>query len=275
MRVLITTGGSPHAGIALRLGNQVARIAGATPTVITVIRREKYRARAEKTLLQAREILQLDLPESQMLVRVGHPAEEIIREAEQGRYDLVVVGERQHTDLVSRFLLGSTAERVVEHAPCPVLIAKGKNSPLRRILVCDSGADRPSLLDRFTTRLADLVKEEMEITVLHVMSQISAAPGIPGRQLRASAEELIREHSPEGEILERDIRILQQRARVNSLPKIRHGLVVDEIMDETHCGDYDLLVIGAHRSQGWESFLLDDLARQIISQADRPVLVVR
>jgi nucleotide-binding universal stress UspA family protein len=275
MRVLITTGGSPHAGIALRLGSQVARIAGTTPTVITVIRREKYRARAEKTLLQAREILQLDLPESQMLVRVGHPAEEIIREAEQGRYDLVVVGERQHTDLVSRFLLGSTAERVVEHAPCPVLIAKGKNSPLRRILVCDSGADRPSLLDRFTTRLADLVKEEMEITVLHVMSQISAAPGIPGRQLRASAEELIREHSPEGEILERDIRILQQRARVNSLPKIRHGLVVDEIVDETHCGDYDLLVIGAHRSQGWESFLLDDLARQIISQADRPVLVVR
>lgn len=274
MRLLVTTGGSPHAGVALRLGNQIARMVGVTPTIITVIRHKKHYLRAIKTLEKARQILKLDIPDIQLRIRVGHPAEEIIREAEEGRYDLVVVGERQHHDLVSRFLLGSTAERVVQHAPCPVIIAKGSPRPLKRILLCDSGAEQPSLLDRFTTRLADLINPDMDITVLHVMSQISAGPGVPGWQLRADAEELIQEHSPEGELLERDIRLLQ-RIQVTSHPKIRHGLVVDEIADEVDCGDYDLLVIGAHRNEGWQSFLLDDLSRQIIAQVNRPVLVVR
>jgi nucleotide-binding universal stress UspA family protein len=274
MRLLVTTGGSPHAGVALRLGDQIARLVGVTPTVITVIRHNKHHPRAVKTLEKARQILQLDIPDTQLRIRVGHPAEEIIREAEEGRYDLIIVGERQHHDLVSRFLLGSTAERVVQHAPCPVIIAKGAAQPLKRILLCDSGAEQPSLLDRFTSRLADLIKADMEITLLHVMSQISAGPGVAGRQLRADAEELIQQHSPEGELLERDIRLLQ-RIQVKPRPKIRHGLVVDEIVDEVDCGDYDLLVIGAHRNEGWQSFLLDDLSRQIIAHVNRPVLVVR
>jgi nucleotide-binding universal stress UspA family protein len=56
---------------------------------------------------------------------------------------------------------------------------------------------------------------------------------------------------------------------------VRHGLVVEEILDEAHAGNYDLVVIGAHHYEGWTSFLLDNLARQIITQMDRPVLLVR
>ncbi len=56
---------------------------------------------------------------------------------------------------------------------------------------------------------------------------------------------------------------------------VRHGWVVDEIADEARQGDYGLVVIGAHRTEGWRRFLLDDLARQIILQCDRPVLVVK
>jgi nucleotide-binding universal stress UspA family protein len=56
---------------------------------------------------------------------------------------------------------------------------------------------------------------------------------------------------------------------------VRHGLVVDEIQAEARSGDYDLVVIGAHRGEGWRRILLDDLAHQIIVEMDRPVLVVR
>jgi len=38
---------------------------------------------------------------------------------------------------------------------------------------------------------------------------------------------------------------------------------------------YDLVVIGAHRDEGWQRFLLDDLARKIVVRLDRPVLVLR
>ncbi len=127
---------------------------------------------------------------------------------------------------------------------------------------------------RLITQLADLVRGEEEVTVLHVMSQISAWPGVPGKQLRANAEELIREHTPEGQLLERDLHLLE-RLKLRSIPKIRHGLVVDEILAEAREGDYDLVVIGSHQGRGWQRILLDDLAHQIIIEMDRPILVVR
>lgn len=273
MRLLIATGGSPHSEIALRLGAQIAHRADITPTVLTVIKDEAGQARAATILNRARELLQPDISGVQTKVRVGQSAEEIIREAKEGQYDLIIVGERRDHDLVTR-LLGSTAKRVIEQAPCPVVIAKGKIGPIRRILLCDSGAESESLLNRFTTRLPALVEGEVEVTVLHVMSQMTAGPGVRSKQLRASAEEHIQDHTPEGELLERDVQILA-KSNLHPHPKVRHGLVVDEILEEARSGNYDLVVIGPHRGVGWERLLLDDLAYQIVEQMDRPVLVAR
>lgn len=274
MRILIATGGSAHSEIALRFGAYVAASVGATPTLVMVIRQASDRPRAEAILARAPQLLQPTIPSAHTRIRLGHPAEEIIREAEEGSYNLVIIGERQRQDPVTHFLLSSTTERVVEHAPCPVVIAKGKIGPLLRILLCDSGADSLTLLSRFTAQLVELLTAETEVTVLHVMSQISAGPGVIGQQLRADAEELIEKHAPEGDLLEQDIQFLQQH-NLHSRPKVRHGLVVDEILAEARSGDYGLVVIGAHRGMGWRRILLDDLAHQIIAKMDRPVLVVR
>jgi nucleotide-binding universal stress UspA family protein len=52
----------------------------------------------------------------------GHPADLIPRIAEEGGYDLIVLGHRGH--FVRDRLLGSTADRVAEHAHCPVMIVR-------------------------------------------------------------------------------------------------------------------------------------------------------
>jgi len=273
MQILIATGGSAHSDIALQFGASLMQSSNNQPraTVLMIIRQPTEQPQAEAVLAQAcRPLGQTATPK----IRVGHPAEEIIRETEEHPYNLVIVGERQHHGLVSRFLLGSTAERVVEHAACPVVIARGKVNSLRQILLCDSGANSHTLLNRFLTQLAPLFQAEVEITVLHVMSQISAGPGIAGQQLRAVAQQLIAEQTPEGELLQRDMNALAQQ-NIAARPKIRHGFVVDEILAETQSGNYDLVVIGAHQGQGWRHVLLDDLARKIIQKVDRPILVVR
>jgi nucleotide-binding universal stress UspA family protein len=56
-------------------------------------------------------------------VQAGHPAELLVREAREGAFDLVVIGHTGHSRLHNLFL-GSTADRVVEHAPCPVLVVR-------------------------------------------------------------------------------------------------------------------------------------------------------
>jgi nucleotide-binding universal stress UspA family protein len=187
-------------------------------------------------------------------------------------------------------LFGSTTIRVVEHAPCPVIVAKGKIGPIQRILLCDSGSDDPSVglpsaslrtsgagpsvLRRFAEIPVDLLEGASEIVVLHVMSQISAGPGVKGKQLRSAADELLEERAPEGELLQRDTKMLE-RLGLRAHAKVRHGLVVEEIQKEVQSGDYDLVVIGAYRGRGWQRILLDDLAHRLVVELDRPVLVVR
>jgi len=274
MQILLATCGSPHSEAALRFGAQTAHCTMGTLTLLTVIQSEASRPLGDDVFSHAKGILGSAVLDLHTKIRIGHPAEEIIREAEEGGYNLVIVGVRQRRRLVSRFLLGSTAVRVVEHAPCPVVIAKGEIGPVERILLCDSGADNPSLLSRFIEQLACIFDGDQAVTVLHVMSQMSAGPGVLGEDLRANAAELVAAQTPEGELLTRDARLLE-KLRIRPQLKVRHGRVVDEILAEMQDGDYNLAVIGAHRGKGWRRILLDDLAHQIITQVDRPVLVVR
>ncbi len=55
-------------------------------------------------------------------LRPGHAAELIIRVATEKQADLIVLGHKGH--FLRDHLLGSTADRVAEHADCPVMIVK-------------------------------------------------------------------------------------------------------------------------------------------------------
>ncbi len=270
MRILVGTGGAPHSDVAVRSAGQIHQTVGGSLTILTVIKNEAERPQAEAILVRAK-MLVASMPETQTSIRIGKPADEIVREARTGAYNLIVVGDRTEHGLVRR-LLAPTSMRVISHMPCPVLIARGEPRPLRRALVCEGGRV-PSLLSRLIDRLPILLRHVDELMVLHVMSQIAAAPGVPGWQLRADAGELIKQHTPEGALLEEDIiRLAELNVRADA--KVRHGMVVREILAEARSGDYDLVVIGAHQVKGWEHFLLDDLAHEIISEADRPLLII-
>jgi len=56
-------------------------------------------------------------------VMVGNPSSEIIDYAEGNQIDLIVISSHGRTGL-SRFLLGSVAERIVRFATCPVLVLR-------------------------------------------------------------------------------------------------------------------------------------------------------
>lgn len=61
--------------------------------------------------------------EAQTVLKVGNPAEEIINTAEEGDYDLILIGGTgAHRAL--RFLMGSVSDRVVRHASRPVMVVR-------------------------------------------------------------------------------------------------------------------------------------------------------
>lgn len=54
---------------------------------------------------------------------VGHPVSSIVEFVQGGGYDLLVVGYMGHSALYNR-IIGSTTDRLVELAPCKVLVVK-------------------------------------------------------------------------------------------------------------------------------------------------------
>ena len=61
--------------------------------------------------------------EVRQLVRGHEPAEEVVELAEELDAELIVIGMR-HRTAVGKFLLGSTAQRILLGARCPVLAVK-------------------------------------------------------------------------------------------------------------------------------------------------------
>jgi nucleotide-binding universal stress UspA family protein len=64
-----------------------------------------------------------DIAPVQVQVAVGRPAEEILRVAREEKSDLIVMGTHGRTG-VRHLLLGSVAEAVTRHAPCPVFTVR-------------------------------------------------------------------------------------------------------------------------------------------------------
>ncbi len=56
-------------------------------------------------------------------VRIGHPAQQIVRAARDLQIDLIVIGHSGLSAVWGPFL-GTTAEKVSRHAPCSVLLVR-------------------------------------------------------------------------------------------------------------------------------------------------------
>jgi nucleotide-binding universal stress UspA family protein len=58
-------------------------------------------------------------------IRTGVPSHEIVEAAKEADVDLIVIATHGYTGW-KHFCIGSTAERVVRAAPCPVLVVREK-----------------------------------------------------------------------------------------------------------------------------------------------------
>jgi nucleotide-binding universal stress UspA family protein len=61
--------------------------------------------------------------EVETMLKEGHVVQEIVKAAEEGKFDLIVMGARGISK-IKELILGSVSDGVVRNAPCPVLITK-------------------------------------------------------------------------------------------------------------------------------------------------------
>jgi nucleotide-binding universal stress UspA family protein len=135
-RVLIAHDGSAEGGRAVEAGIDLSLRYGAKATLLTVIHHPGYAGtvgevqeadeearqfagRIQREAIEAGRLRGLDMG---AVIMSGHPAEAIVDYARRHDIDIIVMGHRGMSNL-QRFFVGSIADRVVDHAPCMVLIA--------------------------------------------------------------------------------------------------------------------------------------------------------
>lgn len=81
--------------------------------------------KAEKELRSLAASVRQQGEEPRWKIRVGVPSHEIVEVAKEADVDLIVIATHGYTGW-KHFCIGSTAERVVRAAPCPVLVVREK-----------------------------------------------------------------------------------------------------------------------------------------------------
>lgn len=134
-RILVAYDGSLQARRAVEVAVDLARKYGAAVTLLTAIQHPSYagtigevdeadheqRHAVEQIQREAVEYARLRGIDPSVEIVSGHPAEAIVEYARAHHVDLIVMGHRGMST-IQRFFVGSVADRVVDHAPCMVLV---------------------------------------------------------------------------------------------------------------------------------------------------------
>jgi nucleotide-binding universal stress UspA family protein len=200
----------------------------------------------------------------------GNAQAAILAAARAQLYDLVILG-RLHQPL-GRLLPGTRSKAIAQRLEPSVLRVHGPVRPIRRILI-SSGGDYHTFADvDIAAQIAGPLGAA--VTLLHVVSQQSLLfEGFQAR--RGTVEGFLEDDSAEALTLRQATAMLVERGVACEL-KGRVGPVLDEILAELRVGNYDMLVIGAHRvASALDRILLEDITDDLLDVSPLPVLVVK
>jgi len=196
----------------------------------------------------------------------------------ENEIDLIVIGTHGRTGL-GKLLLGSVAERILRHAPCPALTVGPKVSgraklpelygrdlappevDIRQILFATNfgrnaalvGGDAVSLAQEFRARL----------TLIHVIEDYTGLSRNPG---------------PIEDNLNRLRELIPRNAQMQYIPEtlIDFGNAPERILKAAAEREADMIILGAHSSsEVGGTHLPWSAAHHVIAQAHCPVLTIR
>jgi nucleotide-binding universal stress UspA family protein len=204
----------------------------------------------------------------------GRPASAINERAKVMQADVIVVGSRGHGRIGS-MLLGSISSELIDHAPAPVLVARG--GCIDRVVLAWDGSSCAALA-------ADLLSAwpvfgGSSIRVLSVADiEVPWWTGFPepgSPELMTiyveTAEASRRHHDELALAMAETLRAADLRAEADR----RDGDAATEILAVAAATNTDLIVIGTHGRTGLARLVIGSVARNVLQHAGCSVLVVR
>lgn len=292
-RILVGTDFSPTAAVAVDWAVQLARQQGARVELVHAVtvppsvpeyvspgalvagpvfdeevrRAALGRLESEAALLREKGI------EVDLWLALGTPSMVICDRAAESSALAIVIGTRGLTGL-RHVLLGSTTERVVQKAPCPVLAVhpEDRYRPLRTILVPTDFSEDAERAIHAARRLLAPLAPEARLILLHAFNlpiEYTAYGPIPtsvhylqdtGLDAERRLQEMTDQLAAEG--------ISVDWAALEGDPSV-------VIVEEEARREVDLIAMGTHGRSGLRHLLLGSTAERVAQHAGCPVMTVR
>jgi len=183
-------------------------------------------------------------------LKMGHPARVILEE--QGRAELLVIGQRgEHAEFGGE-LLGSTADRVIRRTVTPCLVTPAEYRPINRVLAAYDGSGHAAAAVKEAAELCSALGCELVLITVedHISAEEAGRVADDGFALAADHTEPVRAVRERGE----PARVMLEFAR------------------REKC---DLIAVGAYGRSRIRELILGSVPTHLIIGADVPVLVVR
>jgi nucleotide-binding universal stress UspA family protein len=208
-------------------------------------------------------------------VILGRAFKSICEAAREQKADLIVIGTHGFTGL-KRMLLGSTAERVVRHAPCSVLTVHGQHArntkstrKPKKILV-PTDFSKPA--EEALGSAVEIARQfQMRLQLLYVVPIHYAT----GEYDAVDFAMLAVEQKKFGQKQLAKISGSLAAKKIPVTTAIRHGRPATEIVEAAEEMDADLIAISTHGLTGWRRAVLGSTTEEVVRHATCPVLVVR
>ena len=295
MRILLATDGSTSAARARDLTARLPWPEGTTIRVVTAAEQpgilvmpptlvptaegiddfaEGLRAKAEGTLDEAEAALRAPGRTIERHVLRGRASLAIVDEAATWEADLIVLGSRGHSRIAS-MLLGSTSAEVLDHAPCPVLVAR--DSQVDSVVFATDGSPSARLAESVLSEwpvfrnlpISVITAGETTITIAEGM-----APGASDTILSGYVEEIEAARNEVMATAQASADRLME-AGLDAVPHVREGNPTREILEYALARPHPLLLIGSRGMGRLARVVLGSVARNILYHAPGSVLIVR
>jgi nucleotide-binding universal stress UspA family protein len=204
----------------------------------------------------------------------GRPGSAIVDEARAMSADVVIVGSRGHGPFAT-MLLGSTASEIVDHAPCPVLVAR--TSSLGTIALADDGSPSARTAETLMTRWPIFAGRPVAIVSVTEVGVPVAAGFTPGLydQVMASYTRAVEEARAERDALARSATERLTDAGLQAEPVVLEGDAAGELVRFVSERGIGTMVLGTRGHTGLARLLLGSVARNVLLHAPCSVLIVR
>lgn len=295
MRAVIGFDGSVGGGEAVELATSIAWPAGSSLRVVTVIEpsavmvgapwapggfslsseiEAQAHAYVEERLAEVGERLAGPDRTVEGVALRGRPASVIVDDAAGFDANLIIVGSRGH-GMVAALVLGSVSAEVVDHASCPVLVAR--RPQVARVLYATDGSAAASGAESIIATwpiFAALPVHVVSVADVVQPWHTGIAPTMYRQVMEAHEKDLEEALAAHTRIAEECAARLRSAGR-DATAEVRDGDTAAEIIAAATEHGADLVVVGSRGRTGLTRALLGSVARNVAHGSDASVLIVR